>query len=699
MAEVASSTPLSALDAVVLDTETTGLDPGDARIVQIGAVRIVRGKVNGTERLDQLVNPHIPIPAASTGVHHIEDGDVAGAPDFAQVHERLEGFRAGAPVIGHSISFDLTVLENECRRAGLGWSAPRALDTLVLARLAGRDLADYSLETIAAWLGVEVTGRHSAIGDALTTANVFVALVPRLRERGIRTFAEAESAYRAAAEAMAASDQAGGPPLAPGAGARAPIARIDSFPYRHRVRDVMSGSPLFVDRATTIAETARFVGERGTSSAFVRAGPGSAIGIVTERDLMRALARNPGTGSAAVETIMSAPVIAVDADAFVYRAIARMARAGIRHLAVTDNAGEIGGAVTTGDLLRQRAQAALVMGDEIDFAPDIATLAAAWSRLPAVVHNMLAEDIGSDNITAVIAEELAALTRRAGELAAEAMRETGRGEAPAPYSLLILGSAGRHESRLSPDQDNALVYDAEDDDPAVDDWFAAFGEHLARMLDDAGVPLCKGGVMAKNREWRHSLAGWKREVDGWTTGFEDRDLLSIDIFFDFRPVLGDDGLALALWDYAHDRARSSRGFLKSLAALTTDVRSPIGLFGRIATDNGRVDLKLNGLFAIVGAARALAIRHDVRRRASSDRLEGVKALGVVNGEEIDNLLAAHEILSREILRQQLIDIEDGVPASTRLELARLTRRERDDLRWALEQVNVARMLVGGGSLG
>ena len=709
MAGVANNTPLIGIQAVALDTETTGLDPKTARIVQIGAI-VIGGARDEADRVaqgasfDRLVNPGEPIAPRSSEIHGLIDADVAGAPDFAAVAPDLDRFCEGRVVVGHNISFDMAILLAENARIGRAWSSPQTLDTLLLARIAFPDQVDLSLEALAARLGVAVAGRHTALGDAVVTAELFTALLPHLQARGVRSFGEADRRCQEIAEAMILRQEAGVFPSPDRSAQTSPIqppaAQIDSFPYVHQVEDVMARAPLVVADTTSIMETAKALTDRKTSSAFVDLGPSSAeTGIVTERDLMRALASAPEAGRAPVASIASRPLITVTEDSFVYRAIALMDRHRIRHLGVVDEAGRLVGALTTGDLLRQRAQAALVMGDEIDHARDVSELAQVWSRLPIIAQSMLAEAVPTDRITAVISDELAALTRRAGELALAHMRHSGRGDPPSPYCLLILGSAGRRESRLSPDQDNALIY-KNDDDAQTDAWFADYATFVSGLLDQAGVPYCKGGVMATNPAWRHSLEGWKRVVGGWIDGFEDTNLMSVDIFYDFRAVLGDAALADALWSFAHERARASRGFLKSLAALTTDVRPAVGLFGRLRTEDGRVDAKKNGLFAIVGAARTLAVRHGFALHSTTERLRAVRGEDGISAGEIDDMIDAHEVLSREILRQQLIDIEAGRATSTRVELARLTRREREELGWALGRVESAKMLVGGpGGMG
>ena len=99
-------------------------------------------------------------------------------------------------ILGYALGFDLAILRSEHERAGLAWKAPRFLDVRDLAQVLKPDLPDFSLETLAAWLGIAVVDRHRALPDARLAAEIFLALLPRLRENSIRTLAEAEDACR-----------------------------------------------------------------------------------------------------------------------------------------------------------------------------------------------------------------------------------------------------------------------------------------------------------------------------------------------------------------------------------------------------------------------------------------------------------------------------------------------------------------------
>ena len=132
MADIGGATPLIALDAVVIDSETTSLDPAKARIVESAAVRLVAGRVDTAHPFRRLVRPDEPIPAAAVAIHHIDDGKVADAAAFEQIWRELLAFMGETVLIGHSLGFDLAVLKRECQRAETPFRPLRTLDIRLL---------------------------------------------------------------------------------------------------------------------------------------------------------------------------------------------------------------------------------------------------------------------------------------------------------------------------------------------------------------------------------------------------------------------------------------------------------------------------------------------------------------------------------------------------------------------------------------
>lgn len=189
--EIAAA-PLASLTCVVFDTETTGLKPQEGdELVQIAGVRIVNGRRLDGEVFDTLVNPGRRIPPASTAIHGITEAMVTEAPDVPTALRRFHKFAQGAVLIAHNAPFDMTFLKRREKTLGLAFDNP-VLDTAILSAMVFGAAESHSLDALSHRLGVTipVEARHTAIGDTLATADIFLRLLPGLRARGIETFGQ-----------------------------------------------------------------------------------------------------------------------------------------------------------------------------------------------------------------------------------------------------------------------------------------------------------------------------------------------------------------------------------------------------------------------------------------------------------------------------------------------------------------------------
>ena len=300
-----------------------------------------------------------------------------------------------------------------------------------------------------------------------------------------------------------------------------------------------------------------------------------------------------------------------------------------------------------------------------------------------MVASLLAEGVNARDVAAVISRELGALTQQATVIAEERMREACHGEPNCAYAVAVLGSAGRGESLLAMDQDNALVFAEGAPGGPEDAWFEKLGMHIADILHEAGVPYCKGGVMAKNPQWRGSVATWRKRINDWIHVSKPEDLLSVDIFFDLRPVHGDGRLCTTLWREAFD-SRTAKSVSQNCWQTLPAAAKALGLFGQFKTRQGRIDLKKSGLFGVVSTARVLAIRHHVVERSTPARLAGVRALAIGGESDLDALLEAQETFLDLLATQQIEDIERGTSPSNAVAVKRLSSNDRNRLRTAFE---------------
>ncbi len=185
---------LSELAYTVFDTETTGLNPSQGdEIIQIGAARIVNNKLLRQESFEQLVDPKRPIPAASIPIHGIQPEMVRGQPTIDQVLPAFHAFAQDTVLVAHNAAFDMRFLQLKQEQAGLAFDHP-VLDTLLLSAVVHPNQDSHRLEALAERFNVTIVGRHTALGDAMVTAEVFLKLIPLLAEKGIHTLGEAREA-------------------------------------------------------------------------------------------------------------------------------------------------------------------------------------------------------------------------------------------------------------------------------------------------------------------------------------------------------------------------------------------------------------------------------------------------------------------------------------------------------------------------
>ena len=185
---------LAELAYTVFDTETTGLAPSQGdEIIQVGATRIVAGKLRREESFEQLVDPRRPLPEAGIAIHGITPEMLAGQPAIDAVLPAFHAFAQDTVLVAHNAAFDMRFLQLKEEACGVVFDQP-VLDTLLLSAVVHPNQASHSLEEIAARFDVTVLGRHTALGDAIVTAEVFLKMIPLLAEKGIHTLAQAREA-------------------------------------------------------------------------------------------------------------------------------------------------------------------------------------------------------------------------------------------------------------------------------------------------------------------------------------------------------------------------------------------------------------------------------------------------------------------------------------------------------------------------
>ncbi|MBF0288043.1 MAG: hypothetical protein HQM14_09515 [SAR324 cluster bacterium] len=178
---------LSDLTYTVFDTETTGLNPsGGDEIISIAAIRIVNGRLLEGETFEQLIDPLRSIPQESINIHGIHPEMLEGKPLIEQALPHFHKFAENTVLVGHNAAFDMRFFQMKEKVVNVSFTHP-VLDTLLLSAVVHPYQDQHFLEKIAERFNLKVEARHTALGDALLTAKIFLKLIPLLAQQNIHT--------------------------------------------------------------------------------------------------------------------------------------------------------------------------------------------------------------------------------------------------------------------------------------------------------------------------------------------------------------------------------------------------------------------------------------------------------------------------------------------------------------------------------
>ncbi|CAH0230724.1 DUF294 nucleotidyltransferase-like domain-containing protein [Roseomonas sp. CECT 9278] len=419
----------------------------------------------------------------------------------------------------------------------------------------------------------------------------------------------------------------------------------------------------------------------GASAALAIDGSGRPVGILTEQDVTRRVAfRLPA--DAPLAAAMTAPVATCAQDDGLWRAVALLRPGRLRHLPVIGADGRCIG------ILHRDETLAAVSGRLLLHLDALAGDHAAVKRAQAGVASALRDEgVPARDVVGLVSGINIDLHRRVlGRVLAD------HGTPPVPFTLLVMGSAGRGESLLRPDQDNGFILDDYPDarHGQVDAWFRPVAEAFNAGLDAAGFPLCPGGIMARNPLWRKTLPQWQRQFDHWAMRRAGAALLFSDIAFDFRAIAGDAAPAAALRAHLSRLLAGSPALLAAMAAQNQGLTVGLTLWGGFTDDEPgpgtRTDFKLHGLMPLVAAARLMALRDGIAATGTVDRLAALAQHGTLAAREAAALTEAFALLLDTVLRQQLADHAAGAEPGNLVDTAALPKPDRTALRDALKAV-------------
>ncbi|GGF63846.1 hypothetical protein GCM10011332_17330 [Terasakiella brassicae] len=459
----------------------------------------------------------------------------------------------------------------------------------------------------------------------------------------------------------------------------------------------MHPAKVCVPFGTTCAAAIARMTEEKQPCCIVIDGYGKIAGLVRTQDILEKILFKLGPQTL-IEDVMDDKALTVFEGEYLYHAIARMRRRHVDEIIVVDQAKQPLGIISYREAVEAAASRLIQHIDRLGGEGNLDSL-----RGVKAAQVEIARDLFDDNVSAAYIQHLLShvnndIVARIITMNLAHMEAEGWGTPPVEFCVIVMGSGGRGENYLSPDQDNGFILDnyPDEDHGRVDQFFRELAARMCNDLNEIGFPYCKGYVMASNPLWRKSLSQWVEQVRLWGRKRNAAALRLADIFFDFQPVWGRLDLAHDLRQNVLKMVRENNFFLQEMYRAQADHSVGLGLFGRLAPDpdvqsqHKMIDLKYRGSLPLVEGIRLLSLRHALEVTSTEDRIEKLHNAGVLSDTEADYLGSAFAFLVHILLKRQVMDYRNGVLASRFVRFKDLSKRERENLRNALRHIEAFR---------
>jgi CBS domain-containing protein len=452
--------------------------------------------------------------------------------------------------------------------------------------------------------------------------------------------------------------------------------------FNQPISSIYTRKPIFGTVDLSIREAADKMNTENISSLFLKDADGQCTGVVTEKDLTKKVIAVGYDINRPVAEIMSSPIETISRQALVFEVLMTMMKTGIRHVAITDESGQIVGILSNRDILTAQGQSPVFLVREIATANSMEEIVDRHNKLPRQIRTLISSGANAKNLTRFITTISDTILNKLIGFALEQHPPP-----PARFVFMILGSEGRSEQTLKTDQDNAIIFEdvPEASQAAVQDYFLKFGETVCRLLDEAGYALCNGEVMARNPKWCQPLVTWKKNFSKWIHAAEGEDLLQASIFFDFRTGYGDRALVDSLRAFLFKTIDGWPGFLRHLTENAMYFKPPIGFFRNFVVESkgkhrDMFDIK-SAMTPIVDFARVYALKNHIDETNTLERLQQLHLKGALQPEEYEELVKAYSfLLQLRFVRQATAIVDDAGAPDNYINPKKLTRIEQKMLK-------------------
>ncbi len=466
------------------------------------------------------------------------------------------------------------------------------------------------------------------------------------------------------------------------------LTQMEAYPFKKRLAEIMSTPVECCATDTPIRQVAQRLIARQIGALLVCNEANEVQGLISERDLVtKVLAvERPAGEQLTAGAVMNPTPPSMSPSTYMYEATSFMMSHDLRHLPILEQ-GKPVGMVTLQDLMRYRSQKAMLLIGNIREAGSIEQLTEAREKIVRVAKALMSEARSHLETMEILSYLHHCILRRGYEIVLQQFKQQGQEPPAIRFCFIIMGSGGRKEMLLGPDQDNGFIFENFPDaqKQAVESFFIPFAEQLVTAFEQIGYPRCKGKVMINNPLWRGRLKDWQERISSWINSPEPQRVRYSTIFFDFMPLVGDASLCQDLRSIVHANIRKFPLFLFHMMELDFKHKVPLGLLGRFSLDRehkGQLSTKQTGSIFIVDCVRMFMLQKHIDATTTSERIDKLVAENVFTPDTAENLKAAYEAFTFLRLRNEIALIEAGRKPSHYLNPYALSKDEQELLKEA-----------------
>lgn len=421
---------------------------------------------------------------------------------------------------------------------------------------------------------------------------------------------------------------------------------------------------------TPIREAAAIMTGRQVGSIIVVDEKLVPAGIVTDKDFRTKVATGLVALDKPVTAIMSSPVITVVPDITVADVQIQMVKHRINHLCITEDgttASKVIGVLSEHDLMVLQGNNPAILVREVRRCYNAESLRQVRERSEGLLKKYIYQEVSIAFISTVMSEVNDEIIKRVIVLSEKEMEQEGHEKPTAGFCWLALGSEGREEQLLRTDQDNALLFDNVSDEAyeSTKAYYLKLAGKVTYLLNQVGFEYCPGDMMASNPSWCLSLREWKKQFSEWIFEPSPQAVRFCTIFFDYRPIYGDTGLAEQLTTHIFDSIQDQTVFLAFLGKDALQNPPPLTFFRNFVVENSgehkdEFDIKSRAMMPLADAARVLILNARVGKINNTfRRFEKLAELEPHNQELFEQAADAYEILMRYRALQGLKNHNSG----------------------------------------